>query len=151
LPAPDIASAIVELARDRMLASLMDARTATELAAIAGVTPSTASVHLQRLPSAQLVKVLAQGKCRYYSLHNHAPEDPFFAIPASQIETALATHQPLDYGWPSCYFENGTVHPDPSSENHRTRTATWFPPPTPPSPRTAHHSALRSSRPPTRY
>jgi hypothetical protein len=54
-----------------MLASLMDgrARTATELAAIAGVTPSTASVHLQRLSLAQLVKVLAQGKCRYYSLH----------------------------------------------------------------------------------
>jgi glucose/arabinose dehydrogenase len=34
-------------------------------------------------------------------------------IPASQIETALATHQPLDYGWPYCYFENGAVHPDP--------------------------------------
>ena len=45
------------------------ARTATELAAIAGVTPSTASVHLQRLKSVQLVKVLEQGKCRYYSLH----------------------------------------------------------------------------------
>jgi DNA-binding transcriptional ArsR family regulator len=54
-----------------MLSSLMDgrARTATELAAIAGVTASTASVHLQRLNSAQLVKVLVQGKCRYYSLH----------------------------------------------------------------------------------
>ena len=45
------------------------ARTATELAAIAGVTASTASVHLQRLKSAHLVKVLEQGKCRYYSLH----------------------------------------------------------------------------------
>jgi DNA-binding transcriptional ArsR family regulator len=71
LTVADIASAIGEPARARMLASLMDgrARTATELAAIAGVTPSTASVHLQRLSSAQLVKVLAQGKCRYYSLH----------------------------------------------------------------------------------
>ena len=46
-------------------------------------------------------------------LGNHAPEDPFFAIPASRIEAALATNQPLDYGWPYCYFENGTVHPDP--------------------------------------
>ncbi|HZD46014.1 MAG TPA: hypothetical protein VE109_08025, partial [Acidobacteriaceae bacterium] len=46
-------------------------------------------------------------------LGNHAPEDPFLAIPASQIEAALATNQPLDYGWPYCYFENGTVHPDP--------------------------------------
>ena len=67
----DIAAAIGEPARSRMLASLMDgrARTATELAAIAGITASTASVHLQRLKSAQLVKVLVQGKCRYYSLH----------------------------------------------------------------------------------
>jgi glucose/arabinose dehydrogenase len=46
-------------------------------------------------------------------LGNHAPEDPFFAIPASKIEHALATNQPLDYGWPYCYFESGTVHPDP--------------------------------------
>ena len=77
-------------------------------------------------------------------LGNHAPEDPFFAIPASQIETALATNQPLDYGWPYCYFENGTVHPDrlwKFGSNYPTRTATRFPPPTPPSPRTAHRSA----------
>jgi glucose/arabinose dehydrogenase len=46
-------------------------------------------------------------------LGNHAPEDPFFAIPANQIEHALAANQPLYYGWPYCYFENGTVHPDP--------------------------------------
>lgn len=67
----EIASAIGEPARARMLSSLMDgrARTATELAAIAGVSASTASVHLQRLNSVQLVKVLVQGKCRYYSLH----------------------------------------------------------------------------------
>jgi DNA-binding transcriptional ArsR family regulator len=71
LTVADIASAIGEPARARMLSSLMDgrARTATELAAIAGVTASTASAHLQRLKSAQLVKVLEQGKCRYYSLH----------------------------------------------------------------------------------
>jgi DNA-binding transcriptional ArsR family regulator len=71
LSVADIASAIGEPARARMLSSLMDgrARTATELAAIAGVTPSTASVHLQRLKSVQLVRVLEQGKCRYYSLH----------------------------------------------------------------------------------
>jgi glucose/arabinose dehydrogenase len=46
-------------------------------------------------------------------LGRHAPEDPFFAIPASQIEIALATNHPLYFGWPYCYFENGTVHPDP--------------------------------------
>jgi glucose/arabinose dehydrogenase len=46
-------------------------------------------------------------------LGNDAPEDPFFAIPASQIETALATNHPLYFGWPYCYFEDRTVHPDP--------------------------------------
>ena len=53
-----------------MLNCLMDgcARTSTELAVVAGVTPSTASVHLKRLTTHRLVKVLAQGKHRYYSL-----------------------------------------------------------------------------------
>lgn len=65
-----IAAAIGEPARARMLYSLADgrARTATELAAVADVTPSTASVHLQRLRDERLVKVLAQGRHRYYSL-----------------------------------------------------------------------------------
>src|SRR5438105_2658227 len=66
-----IAAAIGEQARSRMLYCLMDGhpRTSTELAGIAGVSPATASVHLNRLRAAQLVKVVAQGKHRYYSLH----------------------------------------------------------------------------------
>ena len=65
-----MAAAIAEPARTRMLCCLMDghARTATELAIVAGVSPSTASVHLARLKQQRLVKVLAQGKHRYYSL-----------------------------------------------------------------------------------
>lgn len=65
-----IAAAIGEPARSRMLYCLSDgrARTSTELAVVAQVTPSTASVHLQRLKTERLVKVLAQGKHRYYSL-----------------------------------------------------------------------------------
>jgi len=65
-----IAAAIGEPARARMLYCLMDgrARTSTELAAIADVTPSTASVHLQRLKAERLVNVFAQGKYRCYSL-----------------------------------------------------------------------------------
>jgi DNA-binding transcriptional ArsR family regulator len=65
-----IAAAIGEPARARMLYCLVDgrARTSTELAMVANVTPSTASVHLQRLTIERLVKVLAQGKHRYYSL-----------------------------------------------------------------------------------
>ncbi len=65
-----IAGAIAEPARSRMLCCLLDghARTSTELAVVAGVSPSTASVHLSRLKAQQLVKALAQGKHRYYSL-----------------------------------------------------------------------------------
>ena len=44
------------------------ARTGTELALIAGVTPSTASIHLHQLTRRHLVRVVAQGRSRYYSL-----------------------------------------------------------------------------------
>lgn len=65
-----IAAAIGEPARARMLYCLLDgrARTGTELAVVADVSPSTASVHLQRLKTERLVKAIAQGKHRYYSL-----------------------------------------------------------------------------------
>jgi len=68
--ASSIAAAIGEPARARMLYCLADgrARTSTELAIVADVSPSTASVHLQRLMTNRLVKVFAQGKHRYYSL-----------------------------------------------------------------------------------
>jgi DNA-binding transcriptional ArsR family regulator len=53
-----------------MLYCLMDghARTSTELATVAEVSPSTASAHLNRLRTVRLVKVHIQGKHRYYSL-----------------------------------------------------------------------------------
>jgi DNA-binding transcriptional ArsR family regulator len=65
-----IAAAIGEPARARILYCLMDghARTSTELAVVARVSPSTASVHLQRLRTAHLIRVVVQGKHRYYSL-----------------------------------------------------------------------------------
>jgi len=65
-----IAAAIAEPARTRMLCCLLDgrARTSTELAVVADVSPSTASVHLARLKGQQLVQALAQGKHRYYRL-----------------------------------------------------------------------------------
>lgn len=65
-----IAAAIGEPARVRMLYCLVDghARTSTELAVVAEVSPSTASVHLNRLRTEHLVRVHVQGKHRYYSL-----------------------------------------------------------------------------------
>jgi DNA-binding transcriptional ArsR family regulator len=65
-----IAAAIGEHARARMLYCLMDghARTGTELAIVAEVGASTTSAHLDRLKTDGLVKVLVQGRHRYYSL-----------------------------------------------------------------------------------
>jgi DNA-binding transcriptional ArsR family regulator len=65
-----IAAAIGEPARARMLYCLVDgrARTSTELGIVAQVTASTASAHLQRLKAQQLVKVVVQGRHRYYTL-----------------------------------------------------------------------------------
>lgn len=65
-----MAAAIGEPARARILYCLMDghARTSTELSVVAEVSPSTASAHLNRLRMAHLVKVLVQGRHRFYSL-----------------------------------------------------------------------------------
>ena len=65
-----IAAAIGDPARSRMLYCLSDghARTSTELAVVANVSPSTASAHLSRLMAEHLIKVHAQGKHRYYRL-----------------------------------------------------------------------------------
>jgi len=53
-----------------MLFCLMDghARTSTELAIVADVATSTASAHLNRLKTEHLVRVITQGKHRFYSL-----------------------------------------------------------------------------------
>ena len=66
-----IAAAIGEPARARMLYCLADgrARPARSSRIIGEVSPSTASVHLNRLKAERLVTVFAQGKHRYYSLN----------------------------------------------------------------------------------
>lgn len=65
-----IAAAIGEPARARILYCLADghARTSTELSVVANVSPSTTSVHLDRLKAARLVNVQVHGKHRFYSL-----------------------------------------------------------------------------------
>ena len=77
-----IAAAIGEPARARILYCLMDghARTSTELAVVAEVSPSTASVHLNRLRAQGLITRLVQGKHHYYSLRT-APAWPELSRP----------------------------------------------------------------------
>jgi len=57
-------------ARASILAALIDGRalTATELADVAGVAPQTASGHLAKLTTANLLDLQKQGKHRYYRL-----------------------------------------------------------------------------------
>jgi len=59
-----------EPVRATMLLALMDGRSraAGELARLAGVRPSTASGHLQRLTDGGLIQVAVSGRNRYYSL-----------------------------------------------------------------------------------
>lgn len=64
------AALLSDVARAAILCALMDgrARTAGELAFIAGVTPQTASSHLGRLAEAGLIVVVPQGRHRYHRL-----------------------------------------------------------------------------------
>ena len=65
-----IAALIGDHARAEMLTTLVagQALTATELAAVAGVTKQTASAHLTKLLDAQLIAVESQGRHRYFRL-----------------------------------------------------------------------------------
>jgi DNA-binding transcriptional ArsR family regulator len=87
-----IAAAIGEPARSRILYCLVDgrAKTSTELAVVAEVSPSTASSHLQRLLAERLVKMTAQGKHRYYSL---VGPDVAAALEALSVLAAQPRHQ----------------------------------------------------------
>lgn len=107
-----VAAAIGEPARARMLFALLDdrARTSTELALIAEVSPSTASVHLARLHEAALVQLNAQGRHRYYRLANRRVADVLehlsvlAASPGGARADAFRTSTPTHLvGARSCY------------------------------------------------
>lgn len=103
-PIADVAAAIAEPARARMLCRLLDghARTGTELSIVAGVGASTTSAHLARLVAHGLVKVSAQGRHRYYHLANAhvatalealtvvagAPQSPFMPNTPERLRSA---------------------------------------------------------------
>jgi DNA-binding transcriptional ArsR family regulator len=72
---PDISSLaalISEPARGRILIALLDGRSlpATELAQRAGITCQTASSHLAKLSEGRLLRVIPQGRHRYYRIAN---------------------------------------------------------------------------------
>lgn len=93
-----IAGAIGSAARARMLYCLHDgrARTATELALAAGVTPATASVHLQRLRARGLVEERRQGRYRYFQLRGApvAAALEALSVLAGDAQAALVSRTP---------------------------------------------------------
>jgi DNA-binding transcriptional ArsR family regulator len=66
----EVAALVGDPSRAAMLDALMDGRalTAAELAAVAGVTPQTASGHLGQLTEARLLVVRHQGRHRYHAI-----------------------------------------------------------------------------------
>lgn len=93
-----IAAAIGDPARARMLYALMDgrARTSTELALVAAVGPSTASAHLNRLKRERLVRVLVQGRHRYYSIYGAGVGGVLesLSVLAGRVGTGVQTSTP---------------------------------------------------------
>jgi DNA-binding transcriptional ArsR family regulator len=72
---PDIARfglLVGDPARANMLAALIEGRalTASELASLAGITPSTASSHLNQLKDGGLIVDMKQGRHRYYAIRS---------------------------------------------------------------------------------
>jgi DNA-binding transcriptional ArsR family regulator len=66
----NLASVIADTGREAILVALADGQAlpAGELAEIAGVSPQSASRHLQKMVEGQLLEVWAQGRFRYYRL-----------------------------------------------------------------------------------
>ena len=67
-----VAALLADPAREAMLVALADGRTlpAGELAAIAGITPQSASGHLRKLLDGGVISVWTQGRFRYFRLAN---------------------------------------------------------------------------------
>src|SRR5262245_54340730 len=65
-----VAEALSDPAREAIVSALADGKAmpAGELAAIAGVSPQSASAHLQKLVDAKVLSVWAQGRFRYYRI-----------------------------------------------------------------------------------
>jgi DNA-binding transcriptional ArsR family regulator len=65
-----VAEALSDPAREAIVSALADGKAmpAGELASVAGISPQSASAHLQKLVDAKVLSVLAQGRFRYYRI-----------------------------------------------------------------------------------
>jgi DNA-binding transcriptional ArsR family regulator len=108
-------------ARANILAALIDGRalTATELAAIAGVAPQTASGHLAKLTRANLLALNKQGRHRYYRVASPlvgSMLESIMAVAAVQLPPRAARPSRLDEAMRtarSCYDHIAWTSPFP--------------------------------------
>src|SRR6266550_9209587 len=65
-----ITQALSDPAREAMVSALADGKAmpAGELASVAGISPQSASAHLQKLVDAKVLSVWPQGRFRYYRI-----------------------------------------------------------------------------------
>ena len=94
----EIAALVGEPARATMLSALLDGRalTAHELAFAARITQQTASTHLAKLTEAGLLRMLRQGRHRYFRLASLKVVDMLDAIVAIALENRPRYH-PLSH------------------------------------------------------
>src|ERR1700730_11279393 len=89
----EVAALVGEPARAAMLSALLDGRaqTASELAHAARVTPQTASTHLAKLTDAGLVRVVREGRHRYFRLASPKSrrDDRGHRRPCARKQTAI--------------------------------------------------------------
>ena len=89
-----ITTLLCEPVRAKILWSLLDgkAHTATELAAFANISTSSASNHLSKLLDAEFLKVEIQGRHRYYGLAN---ADVAYAVEALAQLSKISTREKI--------------------------------------------------------
>ncbi|WP_407166423.1 ArsR/SmtB family transcription factor [Bradyrhizobium sp. ORS 111] len=85
-----IAEALGDPAREAMVSALADGKAlpAGELAVIAGISPQSASAHLQKLVDARVLSVWAQGRFRYYRIR----DDDVAALIETLVDLAARTN-----------------------------------------------------------
>src|SRR5690606_32868029 len=90
-----VGAALAAPARSAMLSALMDgsSRPASELAAAAGVRPSTASEHLAVLVGSGLLEVAAHGRHRYYRIADDGVADALERLGRLCPETPVRSYR----------------------------------------------------------
>ncbi len=92
-----VAAAMSSPSRLKMLEALAGgvARSATDLAAIADIQPNTATTHLQSLCKAGLIKLLKQGRYRYFKIKDESVGDLIEALGEQTGKIAKQVKPPM--------------------------------------------------------